>query len=141
MKRRWGILIGISIALAWGVSCTRGPAASPTDYRSLVDALQAEGATVEPGGAVAQPFFAVEPQVITVNGAQVQVYEFTDTASAEAAAARVSADGSTVGSTMITWIAPPHFYRSGRLVVLYVGDNEVVLSLLQSVLGEQFAGQ
>jgi hypothetical protein len=139
--KRTCILIAISVALVWGVGCTRGPAAPPTDYRSLVDALQAEGATVEPGGAVAQPLFAVEAQVITVDGAQVQVYEFTNAASAEAAAAEVSADGSSIGPTMITWISPPHFYRSGRLIVLYVGDDAAVLSALTSVLGEQFAGQ
>jgi hypothetical protein len=36
---------------------------------------------------------------------------------------------------------PPHFYRSGRLIVLYVRDDAAVLLALESVLGTQFAGQ
>ena len=42
---------------------------------------------------------------------------------------------------MVTWVAPPHFYRQGRVIVLYVGSNPNILSLLTAVLGPQFAGR
>jgi len=35
----------------------------------------------------------------------------------------------------------PHFYKTGRIIVLYVGSDEQILTLLQSVMGAQFAGQ
>jgi hypothetical protein len=41
---------------------------------------------------------------------------------------------------MITWIATPHFFSSGRLLVLYVGDNNEILSMLEQLLGPQFTG-
>ncbi len=141
MNRILVTLTLFGLALFWGVGCARTSTASPTDYASLVDALREQGVTVESAGTVSQPFFTVEGQAITVNGEQVQVFVFADTAAASAAAAQVSDDGSSVGTNMITWIAAPHFYQAGRLIVLYIGDQAAVQSALESVLGEQFAGR
>lgn len=112
-----------------------------TDYVSLVDNLRAAGAEVIPGEALSQPFFDVTGQIIRVNGEDVQVFEFADETAAENAASQISPDGSSTGTTMITWVAPPHFYRAGKLIGLYVGEKEDMISLLVSVLGPQFAGQ
>ena len=111
------------------------------DYVSLVDTLRARGATVVPVGDVSQPFFSVAGFAITVNGENVQVFEYPTEGAAAADAARVAPDGGSVGTTMITWVAPPHFYRQGRLIALYVGTNPDVTGLLTSVLGPQFAGR
>ena len=111
------------------------------DYVSLVDHLRAAGATVMPTGTVTQPFFSVTGPVITVNGEQVQVYEYPNDDGASADAARISPDGGSVGNTMVDWIAPPHFYRGGRLIVLYVGTNTPVMRILETILGPQFAGR
>lgn len=149
MQRQIGVLLLFVLVLGIVTACGRGTAASPdavshgnevTDYVSLVDALRAEGATVEPAGSVSQPFFSVEGQAVTVNGEQVQVFEFADAATVDAAAEDISPDGSSVGTSMMTWVAPPHFYKAGKLIVLYVGENEAVLTALESVLGEQIAG-
>ncbi len=112
-----------------------------TDYVSLIDNLRQAGATVEPAGEVSQPFFAVTGNIITVNGDDVQVFEYADAAAAEAEAALVSPDGSSVGTSMPFWVASPHFYRVEKLIVLYVGDSEAVTDVLESVLGQQFAGR
>jgi len=119
-------------------AATREPAMM--DTVSLMDALRAAGATVEPIGEVSQPFFSVEGQVINVNGGDVQVYEYESKAEAGEEAALVSQDGSSVGATMITWIATPHFFKTGKLIALYVGDDDAVLTALVSALGPQFAG-
>ncbi len=111
-----------------------------TDYVSLVDGLRAVGATVESAGTVDQPFFSVQGQLIAVDGEDVQVFEYEDAASVEDAAGDVSADGGSVGTSMISWLAAPHFYKKARLLVLYVGDDTNVMQLLEDVLGEQFAG-
>ena len=112
-----------------------------TDYVSFLDALRAAGATVEPAGEITQPFFSVEGNAITVSGEDVQVFQYTDAASASAEAGLVSSDGSSVGTTMVSWIASPHFYRVEKLIVLYVGDSDAVLDMLEQVLGAQFAGR
>jgi hypothetical protein len=111
------------------------------DYVSLIDNLRASGATVEPVGEVEQAFFSVTGHVITVNGNDVQVFEYADAEAAEADAALVAPDGGSVGTTMVTWVATPHFYRTGKLIVLYVGDDSGVTAVLESALGPQFAGR
>jgi hypothetical protein len=70
----------------------------------------------------------------------VQVFEYPDRAKAEKDAARVSADGMTIGTAKPHWLAPPHFFRRGKLIVLYVGNDEQVLRALQERLGPAFAG-
>jgi len=114
---------------------------SLSDYVSLIDALRAAGATIVPAGELSQPFFDVTGQMIQVDGEDVQVFEFPDEATAESVTSQISPDGSSTGTTMITWIAPPHFYHSGKVIVLYVGENEDILTLLEMVLGPQVAGQ
>jgi hypothetical protein len=134
------LLIGAVLLAACGGEETVSHGETVTDYISLVDALRAEGATVEPAGAVSQPFFSVEGQLIRVDGQDVQVFEYQDEETAQSQAELVSPDGTSVGTSMMTWVEPPHFYQKGSLIVLYVGSSEEVRSALEAVLGPQFAG-
>jgi hypothetical protein len=38
------------------------------------------------------------------------------------------------------WVARPYFHKAGRLIVLYVGDDDAVAAVLEEVLGPPFAG-
>ncbi len=134
------VIISAVLLAACGGEGSGSSSEPVTDYESLIEALRAEDATVEEAGSVSQPFFSVEGQVISVNGQDVQVFEYQDADAAQAEAELVSPDGSSVGTSMVTWIEAPHFYRSGKLIVLYVGGSESVLSVLEAVLGPQFAG-
>ena len=113
------------------------------DYVSLLDNLRAAGATgatVDPAGTVSQPFFSPQGQLITVDKQDVQAFEFASAEEADAAAETVSADGSSVGTSMVGWIAPPHFYKASKLIVIYVGSDSDVINALQEAMGLQFAG-
>ena len=112
-----------------------------TDYVSLVDNLRAAGAIVDPAGTISQPFFVPEGQLLTVNGEDVQAFEFASEVEADAIAETVSADGGSVGTSMISWVAPPHFYLAGRLIVVYVGSDSGVITMLEGIIGSQFAGR
>jgi hypothetical protein len=111
-----------------------------SDFESLTEALSAQGLTVEPADALEAGFFSVGGMGLVVNGQDIQVYQFADEQSAIDAAATVSPDGGTIGSTPLRWAAPPHFYRTGMVIVLYVGSDQPILDALTAVLGEQFAG-
>lgn len=119
----------------------KSPPAPVTDYASLIGNLRAAGVSVEPDGEVDQPFFSVTGRMIKVRGEDVQVFQYANTAAADAQAAPVSLDGSAVGTTKLHWIGPPHFYKKGKLLVLYVGDHQDVLKALEAVLGRHFAGE
>lgn len=112
-----------------------------TDYASLMDNLHAAGIIAKPGGDAVQPFFSVQGKIIKVYGEDAQVFQYAHETETDAQSAQVSPNGGTVGTTMIHWIGPPHFFKRGKLLVLYVGDNNKVLKALESALGRQFAGQ
>ena len=125
------------------------PPTTPIDYVSLVDNLRAAGATVDPAGTESADFFAPQGQLLTVNGERVETFEFVGAKEADAAAGGVSATGSSIVTTMadgtqkasmVTWVAPPHFYKAGKLIVLYVGCDSDVIDVLQETMGPQFAG-
>jgi hypothetical protein len=126
-----------------GGACSRGEAEPPTvvrDYATLDDALRAAGAATQPGDEISQPFFSVTGRILRVNGEDVQVFVYRDEATATAEAGLVSRDGRTIGNTQVSWIGTPHFHRTGRVIVLYVGQNDSVTGVLTTVLGPQFAG-
>ena len=112
-----------------------------TDFVSVVDNLRAVGATVDPGDTVTQPFFDPQGQLLIVNGEDVQVFEFASTEEAATAASTVSTDGSSIGTSIITWIAPPHFYHGGKLIAIYIGIDSGVINTLNDTMGSQFAGR
>ncbi|MDQ6786804.1 MAG: hypothetical protein M3033_08330 [Acidobacteriota bacterium] len=114
---------------------------SAGDYNALVKKLRAGGATATPGEKVSQPFFSVPGRTLKVRGEQIQVFEYQAAKTAEGESSKVSANGSPIGTTMVNWIAPPHFYKSGRLIVLYIGENRDVIKALENALGRQFAGK
>jgi hypothetical protein len=117
-------------------------AAGPvTDYASFIDKLRAAGVSVEAAGEVEQPFLSVAGKMIKLYDEDVQVFQYSSAAEMEAQAATISRDGMAVGTRRIFWIGPPHFFKQGRLLVLYVGDEGKVLKALEAVLGRQFAGQ
>ena len=90
----------------------------------LIDPLLATGADVEvTGEVVKQPFFSEGGRILLVNGERVQVMEYRDAADLEDEAAHISPHGSSTGTTMVSWVAPPHFFRNETVIVLYVGEN------------------
>ena len=127
-------------SLAASPAATTGPVAVE-DQATLISAVEASGATVEIGEPVSQVFFDAEGNILKVNGADVQVFEYASAEEMESEASQVSSDGGSIGTSMVTWIDVPHFYKAGRIIVLYVGSDAFVLDLLENALGPQFAGR
>ncbi len=114
---------------------------SVSTYNELVAALRDNGSAVDSLDPISQPFFGPEGQVISVDGYEVQVFEYSNEEDAASAAGTISSDGGSIGTTMVSWIEAPHFFRSGSLIALYVGEEASVIETLQVVLGPQIAGR
>lgn len=121
---------------------------SPQDHKSFVEYLRRTGFTVKQEEDVEVLFFSVKGRTLLVNNDTVQVFEFKRTALADAEATRISPDGRNVempgdgikSVSDLFWIATPHFYKRGRLVVLYLGDDFALEAAIEAALGAQFAG-
>lgn len=144
---RYSFLIVVLLLIATGDSdCRRKApsqdgAAATYGYTNLVNDLRAAGVEVETAGEVSQPFFSAKGKIIKSNGSDVQVFEYETAAAANAAASEVASDGRSIGRSYPSWIAPPHFYKKGKIIVLYLGDNATVMKVLEAALGKQFAGK
>ncbi|MCH7824662.1 MAG: hypothetical protein IH849_07665 [Acidobacteria bacterium] len=107
----------------------------------LIEQLEATGTTAEEtGDVVDQPFFTPVGQVLKVAGQDVQVFVYETVEALKEEARQVGPDGYSIGTTKVTWVAPPRFYAIDRFIVLYVGQDKEVAGALDRVLGRPFAG-
>src|SRR6266498_4047670 len=127
------------VMAAVGISFCGSSVVQPSALTSdaVVRALQQQGATVTRAGTLPQssyPFFSVSAQLLHVNGADVQVFEYASATRADSDASKVSPTGSPIGQSQISWMDTPNFYKRDRLIVLYVGDSADILRPLEMVL-------
>jgi hypothetical protein len=114
---------------------------SNADSPAFVGEWEGAGATVATGGEVPVSLFdGAAGQTYIVDDAELQVYQFEDEATAEAAAATVSSDGGMINDISLRWAGPPHFYRLGDTIIFYVGDDAATLERLGGSFGTPFAG-
>ena len=115
------------------------------DHVSLVDNLRSRGLTVMPLESIAQPFLRGDGTVLGIGGAGVaptrlQSFEYESPQAAAADAATFGPDGNPRG-VHVDWLAPPHLYLKGRVLVIYLGADQAVTGLLTALLGPQFSGR
>ncbi len=121
-----------------------GPELPGPETAALATALEREGASValaEVMPTSAHPYFSTPAARYTVDGESLYAFEYATESNAATEASRIAPDGASVGTTQVSWVSDPHFYRSGRVVALYVGDQPSMLGLLRKVLGQQIAGK
>jgi hypothetical protein len=122
------------------------PSAQPvSDYASFVQALDAAGFTSGHGARTRSELFAVPDRTLFVQHGSVSTYEYPNEEALNRVRSSISPDGYSVptkagGVAMVDWVATPHFFRAGRLLVVYVGDKRRTLKALDLLLGPQFAG-
>jgi hypothetical protein len=115
------------------------PQTGGLDTPRLVLRLRSAGAAVEEAGELEEGVFG-KARLLRVNGEDLQVYEFASEAEQQAAAAAISANGYTIGTSSYFWISQPYFYAHDRLVVLYLGVDEAAIDLLAEALGRPLTG-
>ena len=151
-KKLAGIIAGCVIV----ISAIGTPLATPlspkiiTDYSSFLDYLRDSGASIRDEVEIGRGlFYDAEYRIVEVDGISIQVYEFASVKDMEVNASGVSRYGTQItkdwgdgmiSSVFVNWIGTPHFYKAGQIIVIYVGNNYAIISLLQNGFGKQFAG-
>ena len=143
MKSKFSFLLAVLLMIASVLTACGGQPASAQGFgaEEFMDALRAKGVEAETGDSLEQAFFSVIGNFVNFDGESVQVFEYDSAETMESDAVLVASDGGSIGTSMVTLVATPHFYKKGRILVLYIGDNAETLELLESVLGPQFAGR
>lgn len=77
---------------------------------------------------------------VEVKGNPVRIYEYRNSQEMELDAEKISKDGCTIGYGIYEWKAAPHFYKSGNIIVHYLGDDNKIMGTMEKFMGSQFAG-
>lgn len=144
MKTRSLLIAGVILALFAAACSSAGGSevsGSLNTADDLIAALEGQGISVSKGEQIDQAFFSVPALLLNTSETGFQVFEYADEAAAQADADLVAPDGSSVGTSMPFWVDDPHFFRSGKLIVLYLGSDQSILTALEAILGPQFAGR
>jgi len=115
-------------------------AEKPPGIGVFVADLVGLGSVVAQGKSVSQPFFSVPGEETIVDGETVQVFTYASSGDAQSDADLVSPTGSPIGTSMVSWVGPTHFFLKDNLLALYVGADAKVIDRLEHVMGPQFAG-
>ena len=142
MKARYLlILVGMMALILSACSGAGSDGGALQSAEDLAAGLQDQGLDASVAEQLETDLFSVPAVIVNAGDESIQVYQYANEAGAGADAALVDASGSSVGTSMPFWVDVPHFFRSGKLIVLYVGSDESVLSALDALLGPQFAGR
>ncbi len=94
---------------------------------------------------VDKDFLPAKRKRIIVGNEALDIYLFSSNKKMESEAKHIDSDGAGYDngfkSIMVEWSSSPHFYKRGKIIVQYVGENEKIISDLKDILGEQFAGK
>jgi hypothetical protein len=136
---KWVALLGAVVLLA-GCGGQKG-----LEIGGIVPRLEHVG--VKPKSPQPEPpgVLEVKSTVYDVPGGELHVFGFPDEQTAKEAAARIQPDGYTIQNTMginqaVDWAAPPHWYRLGNQIAVYIGMSSKVTDALEEAAGPQFAG-
>lgn len=90
----------------------------------ILDRLRADGMSGRLQGEIRQPFLAVPGVLVTLPGAEVQVYLYGDAGAAGRDVARLDTARVSPPNMMITWTARPSLIWHNNLVAIVLTRNE-----------------
>lgn len=134
--------LAVAVLSVGAAGCAGGN--SGDAQRDVVEALRAGGFAPEKQRSTPSLLGVRSTVYVLSGGDELHVLPFASEARAESAARKVDSGGYSVSedgrATQIEWIAPPHWFRAGRQVVIYLGTSARMLEALRAVAGPQFAG-
>jgi hypothetical protein len=104
----------------------------------LIGSLEDAGRDVSVIGDVNQPFIPVTGQLMQVNGQEVQVFEFSTQQERQQISDLLRREGYTIEG-IAPGVQDPYIWDQGRLLVIYVGQDQATINTLNSFLGESMA--
>jgi hypothetical protein len=109
----------------------------------LVNEMKHKGYEVEVVNA-SMDFLSGSRKRIKTGDEVIDVYQYVNNFFMERDAKGITPEGSGYDGLLrkvrVSWVGPPHFYKKGKIIVQYIGDNKKITSDLKDILGEPFAG-
>lgn len=86
--------------------------------------------------------FSVKNDDYTLNGDKISIYEYdeNDKDKLEGDLKTITDNGMIINGAKVSWTNAPHFYKKGRIIVVYDGNNESILTALKEILNKPLLG-
>lgn len=142
MKKRFLIVLAAVLVCAAGLAAASSGGADPKPVDGLLS-QRLETLDMRPGVLEkkdADISLAGERYVLPFSGGELELYSYWDQDAAARDLLTVSEDGRQVGEHYVVWSRTPHFFLRDNVIVLYVGEDGVVLDMLERLCGPQIRG-
>lgn len=118
---------------------------SLTEYEEFLSNLEEKGFTVIVED-VGEDILQGQRKWLSINdGEHISVYLYKTREEMEKDASYMHGSGTSyrngIKNVEISWASDPHFYKKGNIIVLYVGENQEIINVLEEIIGLQFAGK
>lgn len=135
-------------------SPSTSPVPSPPavqDYASFIAYVKSLGLGVGSETKAYSNIYSGDITEVLINGETMYVIEYATEEEMNQRASEISPDASSVTKTlpdgtkrMTSFIQianmPTHYYKKGKIIVIYAGKNESMVQILEEIFGPQFAG-
>ncbi len=146
MGRRYGIIRRILLFLIGAalIGCSKENKLPNTfSIEDFKEAVTKEGYVFEIQDAE-DDFLQTTRKRMIIQDIEIDMYLFKNDKDMEKEANYIDNSGSSYDNGSInvhvSWSNYPYFYKKGSLIVQYVGENQNIISSLEKILGQQFAG-
>lgn len=130
----------------WSISLSNE---TKTDiYSSIISALNKKGINYSENDGAQSFFKNATAKAISINDEIIAFDIFDNSTDAIKAKNSISSDGCSItrningenATSMISWVKAPSWYMFENTIVLYLGEKEDIISILENNLGYSFAG-
>lgn len=130
----------------WSISLSNDT--KPDIYSATILALNKKGINYGENDGAQSYFENSTAKAISINDEIITFYNFDNNTDAIKAKNSISSDGCSItrningenATIMISWVKAPSWYMFENTIVLYLGENEDIISILENNLGYPFAG-
>lgn len=137
-------LIFLMITLLILTSCSKKTKENGTDYITFLEMLDENGIQYKEGDLDTSSFLSVARKPIFIEDEIIGIYEYASNEDMEKDSMYIDKGGSSISmpgkGVEISWVSFPHFFKKDTLIILYVGENQQILELLNKNYGDEFAG-
>lgn len=85
----------------------------------------------------------IDGKQVILQDTEIVVYSYKNSEEMEKSTSLLNEDATTINKEQpieIEWPKNPHFYKKGKIIVQYIGEDEEIVTDLDKIMGKQFAG-
>ncbi len=86
-------------------------------------------------------FLSGDRKIMKIGKEQIDIYVYKNNKAMEKDASYIESDNkynNEEESVTVDWVAPPHFFKEGNIIVIYVGENIEIINSLTEIFGREF---